>query len=113
MPHPASNHPASVGPAPSPSTPSHDIRTVQRRGQHRSWRANGLQITALLLAWLAITFIPAYFARDLVFSFLGWPFSFWMAAYGAPFAYLIIIGLYAVLRNRADRAARDQTGGGD
>ena len=48
---------------------------------------------------------PSYFARGLSFDFLNWPFSYWMAAYGAPLAYLIIIAVYAGVMNRADRRA--------
>jgi putative solute:sodium symporter small subunit len=69
------------------------------------WRRN-LRLIALLLAlWAGLTFIPSYFARGLSFDFLNWPFSYWMAAYGAPLAYLIIIAVYAGVMNRADRRA--------
>lgn len=62
-------------------------------------------IVLLLIVWAALTFIPSYFARSLSFDFIGWPFSFWMAAYGAPLAYLVIIGCYAWVMNRADQRA--------
>jgi putative solute:sodium symporter small subunit len=32
--------------------------------------------------WFVVTFVVAYFARDLNFNFFGWPFSFWVAAQG-------------------------------
>ena len=65
-----------------------------------------MRLIALLLAlWAGLTFIPSYFARGLSFDFLNWPFSYWMAAYGAPLAYLIIIAVYAGVMNRADRRA--------
>ncbi|AOU95902.1 putative solute-sodium symporter small subunit [Achromobacter ruhlandii] len=60
-------------------------------------------IVVLAVVWAALTFIPSYFARDLSFDFIGWPFSFWMAAYGAPLAYLVIICIYARIMNRADQ----------
>ena len=45
--------------------------------QERYWQKN-LNITAILLAiWFVVTFVVAYFARDLSFTFFGWPFSFW------------------------------------
>ncbi|MCH4589900.1 DUF4212 domain-containing protein, partial [Achromobacter xylosoxidans] len=47
------------------------------------------------------------FARGLSFDFIGWPFSFWMAAYGAPLAYLIIICIYARIMNRADQRGEE------
>ncbi|NCW02517.1 MAG: DUF4212 domain-containing protein, partial [Betaproteobacteria bacterium] len=51
--------------------------------QERYWQKN-LNITAILLAiWFVVTFVVAYFARDLSFTFFGWPFSFWVGAQGA------------------------------
>ncbi|RIQ17390.1 DUF4212 domain-containing protein [Bordetella avium] len=70
------------------------------------WRRNLRWISLLLAIWVALTFVPAYFARELNFDFLGWPFAFWMAAHGAPVAYLVIIVVYAVVMNRADARAR-------
>ncbi|MBB1628175.1 DUF4212 domain-containing protein [Achromobacter sp. UMC71] len=74
------------------------------------WRRNVWLIALLLVVWAALTFIPSYFARSLSFDFIGWPFSFWMAAYGAPLAYLIIIAIYARVMNRADRRADEAKG---
>ncbi|MGY6270048.1 DUF4212 domain-containing protein [Achromobacter denitrificans] len=74
------------------------------------WRRNLWLILLLLAVWAALTFIPSYFARSLSFGFLDWPFAFWMAAYGAPLAYLIIIAIYARAMNRADERA-DESGG--
>lgn len=72
------------------------------------WRRNLWLILLLLVAWASLTFIPSYFARSLAFDFMDWPFAFWMAAYGAPLAYLIIIAIYARVMNRADE--RDDAG---
>ncbi|MCY1194490.1 putative solute:sodium symporter small subunit [compost metagenome] len=73
------------------------------------WRRNLRLILLLAAVWAALTFVPSYFARSLVFDFIGWPFAFWMAAYGAPLAYLIIIAVYARIMNRADERA-DEAG---
>jgi putative solute:sodium symporter small subunit len=71
--------------------------------RRRYWRRN-LCLTALLLAlWLAVTFGPAFFARELDFAFFGWPFSFWIGAQGAPFVYLLIVAIYARAMERLDR----------
>lgn len=68
----------------------------------RYWRKN-LRITGVLLAiWFVVTFVVSYFARELSFSFFGWPFSFWMGAQGALVAYCLIIGFYAWYMNRLD-----------
>lgn len=69
------------------------------------WRNNLRLIVLLLVVWLALTFVPAFFARSLTFNFIGWPFAFWMAAYGAPLAYLLIICVYARIMNREDERA--------
>jgi putative solute:sodium symporter small subunit len=70
---------------------------------HQYWRAN-LRITGILLfIWFFVTFVIGYFARDLNFSFFGWPFSFWVAAQGALIVYVIIIGFYARYMNRLDQ----------
>jgi len=72
------------------------------------WRRNLRLIVLLLVVWAALTFVPAFFARSLTFNFIGWPFAFWMAAYGAPLAYLIIICVYARIMNREDERAQGE-----
>ena len=69
----------------------------------RYWRRN-LRITAsLLAAWFVVTFVAAFFARDLSFTFFGWPFSFWMASQGSLVVYLAIVWWYARRIDRLDR----------
>ena len=68
----------------------------------RHWRYN-LRLTGVLLAvWFVVSFVLSYFARDLNFVFFGWPFSVWMAAQGAPLAYVLIVAVYAAIMNRLD-----------
>lgn len=68
----------------------------------RYWQKN-LRITAILLViWFLVTYVVAYFARDLAFDFFGWPFSFWVGGQGALVVYVIIIGFYARYMNRLD-----------
>jgi putative solute:sodium symporter small subunit len=70
---------------------------------HEYWRKT-LTITGILLAiWFVVTFVVAYFARDLTFRFFGWPFSFWVAAQGALIVYVVIIWYYARYMNRLDQ----------
>lgn len=67
------------------------------------WRKN-LRITAVLMViWFVVTFVLAYFARDLSFNFFGWPFSFYMGAQGALVVYVVMIGYYARYMNKLDR----------
>ena len=69
---------------------------------HEYWRKT-LTVTGVLLAiWFVVTFVVAYFARDLQFNFFGWPFSFWVAAQGALIVYVLIIWYYARHMNRLD-----------
>lgn len=71
---------------------------------HLYWRKN-LRITGLLLAiWFVVTFVVSYFARELSFTFFGWPFSFWMGAQGSLLVYCAIIGFYAWYMDRLDAA---------
>jgi putative solute:sodium symporter small subunit len=70
---------------------------------HEYWRKN-LRITAFLLSiWFFVTFVLIFFARDLDFTFFGWPFSFWVAAQGTLVVYCAIIYFYARYMNKLDR----------
>jgi putative solute:sodium symporter small subunit len=68
----------------------------------RSWRFNRMLIAALLCLWAAVTFGIPYFSQNLKFTFLGWPFGFWVAAQGALLVYLLIVALYAWIMNHRD-----------
>ena len=70
---------------------------------HEYWRKT-LTVTGILLAiWFVVTFVVAYFARDLTFNFFGWPFSFWVGAQGALVVYVAIIWYYASYMNKLDQ----------
>ena len=69
----------------------------------RYWQKN-LRITAILLAiWFFVTYVIGYLARDLSFTFFGWPFSFWVASQGSLVVYVIIIWYYARYMNKLDQ----------
>lgn len=71
--------------------------------QRHYWQKN-LRITAVLMViWFVVTFGVGYFARDLNFTFFGWPFSFWVGAQGALIVYVIMIWYYARTMNRLDQ----------
>jgi len=63
---------------------------------HEYWRKN-LFVTAVLLAvWFLVTFVEAWFARELnAITFFGFPFGFYMSAQGSLVIYVLIIGIYA------------------
>ena len=76
---------------------------MQLTDRHRRYWQKNLRITGILLAiWFFVTFVIGYFARDLNFTFFGWPFSFWVGAQGALIVYVAIIGFYAWYMNRLD-----------
>lgn len=77
---------------------------MQLTKKHHEYWQKTLNVTGVLLAiWFVVTFVVAYFARDLTFNFFGWPFSFWVAAQGALIVYVLLIGYYAWHMNRLDR----------
>ena len=77
---------------------------MQLSERHKEYWSKTLRITGILLAiWFFVTFVIGYFARDLNFTFFGWPFSFWVAAQGALIVYVVIIWFYARFMNRLDQ----------
>ncbi len=95
---------------PEPLTPLPPGLSPRHR---RHWRAN-LRLTAALLAlWAGVAFGVAWWARGLDALFFGWPFSFWVAAQGAPLIFLAIVVVYATRMNRLDRACGVSEDDGD
>ncbi len=77
---------------------------MQMTETHRRYWQKNLNITAVLMAvWFVVTFVASYFARDLNFTFFGWPFSFWMASQGSLVIYVLIIWFYARYMNQLDQ----------
>lgn len=72
--------------------------------RRRYWRLTKGLTVALLSLWWLVSFGLTYFARDLNFEFLGWPWSFWMAAQGSLLVFGLIIAGYAWAMDRLDRA---------
>ena len=56
----------------------------------------------LLFIWFVTTFVIGFFANDLTFTVMGWPFSFWVASQGSLIVYMLIIWYYARTMNRMD-----------
>lgn len=77
---------------------------MQLTEKHKEYWRKNLRITGILLAiWFVVTYVVAYFARDLNFHFFGWPFSFWMGAQGALVVYVVLIGYYARYMGKLDQ----------
>ena len=77
------------------------MQISERHRQH--WRANLRMTGGLLGIWFFVTFVLGYFARDLNFTFFGWPFSFWVSAQGALLVYCLIVWFYCHYMARLDR----------
>lgn len=76
---------------------------MQLTEKHKEYWNKNLRITAILLAiWFVVTFVVGFFARDLSFRFLGFPFSFYMGAQGALIIYVVIIWYYARYMDKLD-----------
>lgn len=55
------------------------------------------------MAWGLITFYVGFFARDLhTVELFGWPVSFYLAAQGGPFLFVLITWLYCAVMDRAE-----------
>lgn len=77
------------------------------------WRRVRRFTLALLCLWFFVTFGVVFFARELSeFTFFGWPLSYYMAAQGALFIYVAIVGGYAWRMSRLDRSLDDKDGDG-
>ena len=67
------------------------------------WRKNLVYTAILLFAWFLVTFVEAWYARELNgITFFGWPLGFWFSAQGSLAIYVAIIGIYAVLMRKLD-----------
>ena len=77
------------------------MQLTERHNEY--WRKNLVITAILLLVWFIVTFVEAWFARELnTMTFLGFPLGFYMSAQGSLAIYVIIIGIYAVLMRRLD-----------
>ena len=77
------------------------MQLTERHNEY--WRKNLVITAILLLVWFIVTFVEAWFARELnTITFLGFPLGFYMSAQGSLAIYVIIIGIYAILMRRLD-----------
>ena len=67
------------------------------------WRKNLVYTGILLFIWFLVTFVEAWYARELnSITFLGFPLGFYMSAQGSLAIYVAIIGIYAILMRKLD-----------
>lgn len=89
--------------APVDAPVSAPVNAIVRARHQRYWCRNLQLTTGLLLLWFLVSFGITFFARDLSFSFFGWPFSYWVGAQGAILVFLGIVAVYARVMDRLDR----------
>ena len=72
--------------------------------KHQEYWHKNLVITAILLSiWFIVTFVEAWFARELnTMTFLGFPLGFYMSAQGSLIIYVALIGIYALKMRKLD-----------
>ena len=71
---------------------------------HEYWRRNLVITAVLLLIWFIVTFVEAWYARELnAITFFGFPLGFYMSAQGSLAIYVIIIGVYARYMQKLDK----------
>jgi len=90
--------------APDAEAPPQDLPS-QRQIEY--WRRNCRLSLGLLLVWAGVAFGLIFYARELSFSFFGWPFSFWVAAQGALLVFCLIVAFYARAMRRLDALYAD------
>ena len=77
------------------------MQLTQKHNEY--WHKNLVVTGILLLAWFIVTFVEAWFARELnAFTFFGFPFGFYMSAQGSLAIYVVIIGIYAWYMRKLD-----------
>jgi len=80
---------------------------LAERKQARYWQGTRRLTAVLLAVWAVVSFGLTWFARDLSFSFFGWPFSFWVASQGGLLVYLFLVVVYAACMSDLDDAHRE------
>ena len=77
---------------------------MQLTDSHKQYWQKNIRVTGFLLViWFVVTYVVSYMARDLSFTFFGWPFSFWMGAQGSLVIYVLLIAYYAHYMNNLDK----------
>jgi putative solute:sodium symporter small subunit len=75
------------------------------------WRRTRRAALWLAAAWALVSFGPTLFAGELRFEWMGAPMGVWVAAQGAPMAYVLLVWLYERRASRLDREHRAARGG--
>ncbi|MBN3723951.1 DUF4212 domain-containing protein [Burkholderia sp. Ac-20379] len=107
----ASRPPSSRSSTPS-STASHrteppPVPARLARAHARYWRFNLILIAVLMAIGFGVSFVVPFFAPALAgLRFAGFSLPFYLGAQGAILIYLLLIAVYVLLMQRADRTLR-------
>jgi putative solute:sodium symporter small subunit len=106
-PAPPTGRPQAQGSADTVGADSARVTAGVRVIHRAAWLRNLRWIAGLLAIWFVVTFVVSWYARELVFPFFGWPFSYWVGAQGALIVYVLMAALYAWRMNRLDDEIAD------
>ena len=78
---------------------------MELSARHKEYWHKNLVITAVLLSiWFVVTFVEAWFARELnSVTFLGFPLGFYMSAQGSLIAFVVLLFVFAKKQDNIDR----------
>jgi len=65
-----------------------------------NWTRNLIIVVVMLALWLGVTVGVVWWGGSHGEGKPRTAYAYWMAAYGAPLCYLLLIGLYALLMRR-------------
>jgi putative solute:sodium symporter small subunit len=85
-----------------PSSGEGAMQLTQKHNDY--WHKNLVVTGVLLLIWFIVTFVEAWFARELnSITIFGFPLGFYMSAQGSLAIYVAIIGYYAWYMTKLDK----------
>ncbi len=90
---------------------SNSTEQSERGKLTRYWRRVVILTMVLASFWLLVTLLPLVLVgTPQSWTLFGWPFAYAVVAFAAPLAYLLLIGVYAVVMGHHDKAFRKEDG---
>ncbi|HWR71737.1 MAG TPA: DUF4212 domain-containing protein [Nitrospirota bacterium] len=85
-----------------------ELQGLDREKLKAYWRANVKLTSIILFIWFVVTYVCAFFAKELDaaipnFLGLGFPFGYYMGAQGSLIVFVVLIFWYAFSMNKKDR----------
>jgi putative solute:sodium symporter small subunit len=86
------------------TAPASSARAAAAQAHRRYWRYNLIVIAVLFVPGGVISFVVPLFAPALApIHWRGWSLPYYLGAQGATLLYVLLIAIYIVLMQRADR----------